>query len=790
MAQIFISYASPDDMYAYGVYHALRNQGYSVWLAPFQIRGGQDFAEEIARALGWERFPQDGDELGARLAQVTSAQAVVLLLSRAAMESVWVPREVSCAVSDRKAVIPLKIDRTPLRGSLALSLQHNQCIPAYRLPSSALQEAAARLEEEGVRPGERPCPGPDLPRLIPLRRLAITSIAAGDPYYLVGQDLRVSLREGARFFLCPPAGEIPEDRRGWAAEHFRAADDVFGGTLADFCAGIGDIPDLAARIEAARRRVFRQFLTAENGTYYNNGKFGVYHISPFLRTEDLAERACLELELYATDYFTHRTMKEVCKELYREGHPHLRAVSWTHLGRDRIFCTSLGINLLLLSSRREPEQAVILCDRSANASETYGRVEHALSAIEGVSMADYEPFPRTVLLDHAAARGLEEELGIRQDEGLTAMDTLRVYQLFVNETNLEIGLACSVELQDSDQNSEEIRLEDLLSRHGKDEELEVAGKRVLPVRKLRAELLRDWPRYMPQAAFTIGAYLEAGGAAVFDRRSIVPGAGETFVQRKDGGSGPCGDAVFRGEHFLAVIDGATPKGARLWNGLPADAFAAGALCRALEDLPPRCAAAEGIAFLNDRLAAACAAAGASPEDLPPEERPEASIVIASAARREVWVFGDCKLRINDENYDHPKKIDEVLAGMRALSLELARLKGAPAAPGDPGRALILPYLKEQPRFANRGGPFGYDVLNGAPIRADRVRVYPIAPGDHVVLASDGYPRLFDTLAESEDFLARALREDPDCTGVLMGTKGLAPGAASYDDRAFLSFWVR
>ena len=82
------------------------------------------------------------------------------------------------------------------------------------------------------------------------------------------------------------------------------------------------------------------------------------------------------------------------------------------------------------------------------------------------------------------------------------------------------------------------------------------------------------------------------------------------------------------------------------------------------------------------------------------------------------------------------------------------------------------------------------MLNGGKIHLNHILVYPVSRGDHIVLASDGYPQLFSTLLESEEYLTKALQIDPECTNLLMGTKRLNPGAASFDDRAFLSFWVR
>jgi len=58
-------------------------------------------------------------------------------------------------------------------------------------------------------------------------------------------------------------------------------------------------------------------------------------------------------------------------------------------------------------------------------------------------------------------------------------------------------------------------------------------------------------------------------------------------------------------------------------------------------------------------------------------------------------------------------------------------------------------------------------------------------GESLILASDGYPKLFSTLHESENYLRFILKEDPLCYKLYKSTKGLKKGAVSFDDRAFI-----
>ncbi|MBP3728850.1 MAG: hypothetical protein J6H18_01110, partial [Lachnospiraceae bacterium] len=241
---------------------------------------------------------------------------------------------------------------------------------------------------------------------------------------------------------------------------------------------------------------------------------------------------------------------------------------------------------------------------------------------------------------------------------------------------------------------------------------------------------------------------------------------ESFLCAKDGSPGPCGDRLVDTPHFKAVIDGATPKGQLLWEGKRGDVFVAEIIAKAIESLDPKIDAPRALEEINLAIRRAYTRHGREYRLLPPEERLQASLLLYSAARKEVWCFGDCMLRINDQEYRHPKKGDQMLADLRAFCLEAARLAGSDPDPQgkDLGREQILPFLRSYPLFANSDASFGYDVLNGGPIRPQHAAVYPLRPGDRVILSSDGYPRLFETLEETENHLKEALGRDPACTG--------------------------
>ena len=53
------------------------------------------------------------------------------------------------------------------------------------------------------------------------------------------------------------------------------------------------------------------------------------------------------------------------------------------------------------------------------------------------------------------------------------------------------------------------------------------------------------------------------------------------------------------------------------------------------------------------------------------------------------------------------------------------------------------------------------------------------------LASDGYPVLKGTLAESERELERIINNDPLCIDLYKATKGVMQGYKSFDDRTYI-----
>lgn len=108
---------------------------------------------------------------------------------------------------------------------------------------------------------------------------------------------------------------------------------------------------------------------------------------------------------------------------------------------------------------------------------------------------------------------------------------------------------------------------------------------------------------------------------------------------------------------------------------------------------------------------------------------------------------------------------------------------------DLGRAIIFDALREQTNFQNDPNPYNpyrYPVFDGTPVDNALVPELPVPKGvGEVVLASDGYPMLFDTWQPTEAYLQQVLQSDPLCIAANAATKCLMAGNVSFDDRCYL-----
>ena len=111
---VFISYSSKNSAAAQAICHELEDNNIKCWMAPRDIPVGAKYASVITQAI-------------------KECKAVVLVFSEYSAISPWVESEINIAFSNRKPIVPYKIDTTPLENydEFYLMLNNRHWIEAY-----------------------------------------------------------------------------------------------------------------------------------------------------------------------------------------------------------------------------------------------------------------------------------------------------------------------------------------------------------------------------------------------------------------------------------------------------------------------------------------------------------------------------------------------------------------------------------------------------------------------------------------------------------------------------------
>ncbi len=259
---------------------------------------------------------------------------------------------------------------------------------------------------------------------------------------------------------------------------------------------------------------------------------------------------------------------------------------------------------------------------------------------------------------------------------------------------------------------------------------------------------------------------------------------ESFTCSKTGDEKDNEDGFLISGGYIAVLDGATSKTSARFGDKTGGQFLRDCIIAALSCL-------EGGESCQTAMDTIRRHIRAEADRFAPEHA-AASAIIYSRALRQIWSVGDCQARIGDTLIQKTKLVDRILAETRAFALNALLAQGRSIdslMEEDTGRELILPLLKLQRQFENRSGPYGYSVFNTDPHDPGgfQAEVYDVPAGSTVVLASDGYPILRETLNQTEKELAEVLAEDPLLCRRFLSTKGVLRGNRSYDDRTYVRF---
>eukprot|EP00978_Attheya_sp_CCMP212_P011107 scaffold27157_cov59-Attheya_sp.AAC.1 len=225
---------------------------------------------------------------------------------------------------------------------------------------------------------------------------------------------------------------------------------------------------------------------------------------------------------------------------------------------------------------------------------------------------------------------------------------------------------------------------------------------------------------------------------------------EEWMQSKSGVSEDSEDAYIVTLHYACVVDGATSCTGRKWTtqNWTGGQWASRVLTNAIHTMLPNQTPAEIVTQLTQTLADAYKQEGVLEfMKQHAEERATASLVLYTKARQEILMLGDCQAAF--------------------ILNEMGKLINI-----NPPNAPLL---------------YRYWVLDGFPINLDEGMLVHSVPSNakEVILATDGYPDIFETLQETEAHWNTIINQDPLMIRQYPSTKGVQPGAESFDDRTYL-----
>ncbi len=267
---------------------------------------------------------------------------------------------------------------------------------------------------------------------------------------------------------------------------------------------------------------------------------------------------------------------------------------------------------------------------------------------------------------------------------------------------------------------------------------------------------------------------------------------EKKLVSKSGSLEACEDGIFLNNYFAAVVDGATSKSLKTFEGKSTGKLASELITQSLQNLQPDISRQECFQIINSAVLDWYNENKFTETMLKsPADRLTASVIIYSATKRELWMVGDCQALVSDQLVTNSKLIDSITSNARAMFIE-SEIKNGKSLDEmrkhDTGRDFITPLLLRQSLFQNTNSisDLNYTVIDGFFKDHASIKIIPIpAESNEIVLASDGYPFLKNTLKESEAKLEVVLRDDPLMYRLYKSTKGLQVNNISFDDRAYL-----
>ncbi len=248
----------------------------------------------------------------------------------------------------------------------------------------------------------------------------IIEIATGYPFF-TQKNIFLSLNENKYMFLA-----FPEDlrdkmlpRKNTFHEHDAMTIDIH----------FDDIPNeiLLEQLEKSRRKIAHAFIARESGMFFNGEKYGIYKADSFSRTADEIEIPQLHMEMFKTDYYTHRIILDMLYELKIP----LEAINCESLNTTLQWArTSLGVAVIVRLSSGH----LLLAVRSKHAAYSDTGKNIVLAASEAFTKTDYDQYDSVPDLFLCVKRALKEELCIKysmyEAAGIKFLDLFYEYEYY------------------------------------------------------------------------------------------------------------------------------------------------------------------------------------------------------------------------------------------------------------------------------------------------------------------------------------------------------------------------
>jgi len=115
---VFISYSSKNKDTAEAIRNVLHKNGIKSWMAPMDIPTGSNYAKVINKAI-------------------KNCSCLLLLLTKSAQESIWVPKEVERALNYKKTIIPVQLEDVVLNDEFEFYISTSQILPVHKIDESS-----------------------------------------------------------------------------------------------------------------------------------------------------------------------------------------------------------------------------------------------------------------------------------------------------------------------------------------------------------------------------------------------------------------------------------------------------------------------------------------------------------------------------------------------------------------------------------------------------------------------------------------------------------------------------